>query len=72
MNSKDLTVVLHLNRTVSAFSPAEIIVPPLKVAALWIFGAIAPDQSRWAMWEIFLMYEKRVSLPTHNSKTDPL
>jgi hypothetical protein len=50
VNSEDLTVAIHLNRTVRGFNPAEITVPPLKVAALWIFGAIAADQSRWAIW----------------------
>jgi hypothetical protein len=54
VNSEDLTVAIHLNRTVRGFNPAEIVVPPLKVAALWIFGAIAADQSRWAIWGNFL------------------
>ena len=54
MNSEDLTVAIHLNRTVRGFNPTEIVVPPLNVAALWIFGAIAADQSKWAMWGSFL------------------
>jgi hypothetical protein len=54
VNSEDLTVAIHLNRIVSGFNPAEIVVPPLKIAALWMFGAIAADQSRWAIWGNFL------------------
>jgi hypothetical protein len=54
VNSPDLTVAIHLNRTVRGFNPAEIVVPPLRIAALWIFGAIAADQSRWAIWGNFL------------------
>jgi hypothetical protein len=53
-NSEDLTVAIHLNRIVIGFDPSQIIVPPLKIAALWIFGAIAADQSRWAIWGNFL------------------
>lgn len=54
VSSEDLTVAIHLNRVVKGFNPSEIIVPPLKIAALWMFGAIAPDQSRWAIWGNFL------------------
>jgi hypothetical protein len=54
VNSEDLTVAIHLNRIVRGFNPAEIVVPPLKIAALWMFGAIAADQSRWAIWGNFL------------------
>jgi hypothetical protein len=54
VDSEDLTVAIHLNRTLRGFNPAEIVVPPLKVAALWMFGAITTDQSRWAIWGNFL------------------
>jgi hypothetical protein len=53
-DSGDLTVVVHLNR-VTRFSPSELVIPPLKVAALWIFGSISADQSRWALWGNFLL-----------------
>jgi hypothetical protein len=54
-DSQDLTVAIHLNRMVKGFNPTEIVVVPrLKIAALWMFGAIAPDQSRWAIWGNFL------------------
>jgi hypothetical protein len=54
VNSQDLTVAIHLNRVLKGFNPSEIRVPPLNIAALWIFGAVAPDQSRWAIWGNFL------------------
>lgn len=54
VSSEDLTVAIHLNRVVKGFNPSEIIVPPLRIAALWMFGAIAADQSRWAIWGNFL------------------
>ena len=54
VNSSDLTVAIHLNKTVKGFNPTEIIVPPLKIASLWMFGAIAADQSKWAIWGNFL------------------
>jgi hypothetical protein len=53
-NSEDLTVAIHLNRTVKGFNPAEIVVPPLKIASMWMFGAIVADQSKWALWGNFL------------------
>jgi integrase len=52
-NSEDLTVVIHLNRTVP-FSPANLVVPPLKIAALWVFGALNAEQTRWMIWGNFL------------------
>jgi hypothetical protein len=54
VDSPDLTVAIHLNRAVRGFNPTEIVVPPLKLAALWMFGAITADQSRWAIWGNFL------------------
>jgi hypothetical protein len=53
-NSQDLTVAIHLNRMVKGFNSSEISVPRLNIAALWMFGAIARDQSRWAIWGNFL------------------
>lgn len=54
VSSKDLTVAIHLNRIVRGFNPAQMVVPRLNIAALWMFGAIAADQSRWAIWGNFL------------------
>jgi hypothetical protein len=47
VNSEDLTVVIHLNRNVQGFSPLELKLPPLKIAALWIVASVATDQTRW-------------------------
>lgn len=47
--SEDLTVVVHLNQA-TRFLPSELTIPSLRLAALWVFAGIAPDQSRWAMW----------------------
>lgn len=52
-NSEDLTVVIHLNRSVS-FTPADLVLPPLKIAALWVFGALNAEQTRWVIWGNFL------------------
>jgi len=52
-DSEDLTAVIHLNRT-TKFAPAELVVPRLKIAALWVFGALDADQSKWAVWGNFL------------------
>ena len=51
-NSQSLTVAIHLNRH-GRFDPAEIVVPPLQIAALWVFGAISADQREWALWGNF-------------------
>ena len=53
VDSQDLTVAIHLNRGTS-FAPADLVIPPLKIAAVWVFGAITADQSRWALWGNFL------------------
>jgi hypothetical protein len=52
-DSEDLTVVVHLNRS-TPFAPAELVVPPLKIAALWVFGALNAEQTRWMIWGNFL------------------
>lgn len=52
-DSADLTVAIHLNQA-TPFSPMELAIPPLKIAALWVFGAISPDQSKWMLWGNFL------------------
>lgn len=53
VDSQDLTVAIHLNRQVH-FDPKTLVVPRLRIAALWIFGSITPDQSEWGLWGNFL------------------
>jgi hypothetical protein len=53
VDSEDLTVAIHLNRR-EHFDPAKLRVPSLKIAALWIFSAISPDQEKWGLWGNFL------------------
>jgi hypothetical protein len=52
-DSADLTVAIHLNQR-AHFDPTTLIIPPLKIAALWVFGAISPDQAQWGLWGNFL------------------
>jgi hypothetical protein len=54
VDSEDLTVVIHVNRTVRGFAPLQLVVPPLKIAALWILAALTTDQSRWILCGNFL------------------
>ncbi|MGT2505600.1 hypothetical protein [Cupriavidus basilensis] len=49
VDSEDLVVAIHLNRQ-TTFDPAQLVVPDLNIAELWIFGALAPDQSIWGLW----------------------
>jgi len=53
VDSEDLTVVIHLNQH-GRFDPAALVVPSLRIAALWIFGAISEDQAQWGLWGNFL------------------
>lgn len=53
VDSEDLTVAIYLNRPVH-FDPSRSVVPPLKIAALWVFGAISPDKTKWGLWGNFL------------------
>ena len=47
--SDQLTVAIHLNR-VGRFEPEKLAVPKLGLAALWLFGAVTEDQSRWRLY----------------------
>lgn len=51
-DSADLTVAIHLNQS-GHFDPALLRPPELKVASLWVFAAVAPDQSLWSLWGNF-------------------
>ena len=53
VDSDDLTVAIHLNQRIR-FDPAKLVIPSLKIAALWIFGAISQDQEKWVLWGNFL------------------
>jgi len=52
-DSADLTVAIHLNQR-AHFDPSKLVVPSLKIAALWVFGAISVDQTQWGLWGNFL------------------
>lgn len=53
VDSKDLTVAIRIGRA-GHFDPAAVVVPPLNIAALWIFASISPNQSEWGLWGNFL------------------
>lgn len=53
VNSEDLVVAIHLNRC-TLFDPSQLVIPDLKIAELWIFGALTPDESTWGMWGNFM------------------
>jgi hypothetical protein len=46
--SPDLTVAIHIGRAMTS-TPSELLIPPLGVAALWMFGAVSPDRFRWVI-----------------------
>ncbi|MBH1975926.1 MAG: hypothetical protein I8H95_06310 [Rhodocyclales bacterium] len=52
-DSKELTVAIRLNRQVH-FDPQTVVVPQLRIAALWVFGSISEDQTEWGLWGDFL------------------
>ena len=45
----ELTVAIHLNRA-AQFNPDELHIPPLRIAALWVFASISADKSVWGLW----------------------
>ena len=53
VDSKDLTVAVYLNR-VTRFDPSALQVPPMNVAALWVFGGLSEGKSQWGLWGDFL------------------
>jgi hypothetical protein len=53
VDSKNLTVAIHLNQR-GRFMLSELQIPDLAIAGLWMFGAVAPDQSSWGLWGDFL------------------
>ena len=53
VDSEQLTVAIHLNQQLH-FDPADLVVPSLRIAALWVFAAVTPDQSSWGLWGNFM------------------
>ncbi len=51
-DSSDLVIVIYLNQRVR-FMPEIDSFNRLKVASVWIFGAVTPDQSVWTLWGDF-------------------
>jgi hypothetical protein len=47
-SSDNLTVAIFLNRN-DRFSPRELRIPPLRIAALWFLFTVVPDQSEWRL-----------------------
>jgi hypothetical protein len=54
VSAPELVVAIHVNRAMH-FEPADMKIPELPIAELWAFGAIAPDQSEWALWGNLLL-----------------
>jgi hypothetical protein len=53
-DSGDITVAIKIGRDFR-FEPSELKVPSeLSIAALWVYGAIAQDQSEWGLWGDFV------------------
>jgi hypothetical protein len=49
IDSSDLTVAIHLNKT-AQLHPSELQIPKLPLSSLWVFCAISPDATRWGLW----------------------
>ena len=52
VDSSGLTVAIHLNQA-GHFDPKLLRPAQLNVASLWVFAAVAPDQSIWSLWGNF-------------------
>jgi len=48
-SSEDLVIALHVNRA-GRLDFSEIQIPELKVAEVWLYGGLSPDQSRWFLF----------------------
>ncbi len=58
--SADLTVAIYVNQN-GRFEPSSIKLPNLSIAALWVFGTLAPDQSEWFLCGNFLETPEMIS-----------
>ena len=45
-DSKDLIVAFHINRVVDMVL-SEIVIPPLAIGGIWLFGASDLEQENW-------------------------
>lgn len=53
VDSEELTTAIHLNQGVH-FQSTKLTIPPRKIAALRVFGAISEDRSEWVLRGNFL------------------
>jgi hypothetical protein len=54
VDSPDITFAIKLGRNFR-FEPSDLQLPPeLSITALWVYGAIAQDQSEWTLWGNFV------------------
>ena len=53
VDSRDLIVAIYLNQQ-THFNPSELRIPRMQIAALWMFGGLAPDGTQWGIWGDFL------------------
>jgi hypothetical protein len=53
VDSADLTVAIYLNQQLR-FEANDLRIPRMRIAALWVFGGLAPDGSQWGLWGDFL------------------
>lgn len=49
VSSEDLVIALHVNR-ISCMDFFEIQIPDLKVAEVWLYGGLTPDQNLWFLY----------------------
>lgn len=48
--TKELTVLIHVNRRIH-FDPTSVTLPRhLPIAALWVLACVEPAQTEWAIW----------------------
>jgi hypothetical protein len=48
--TRDLTILVHVNRQIH-FDPTSLRLPSqLPIAALWVLACLSPDHSVWAIW----------------------
>ncbi|MCU0955390.1 MAG: hypothetical protein MUC37_12480 [Hyphomicrobium sp.] len=50
---QDTLLAIKITQNYS-FDPNGLVVPPFSFAGIWIFAAVSPDQSRWALWGDFI------------------
>jgi hypothetical protein len=48
-NSRDLVVVMYLNRRLRPVDLSAVDIPPLDLGGLYLFGSVSPDRSKWVI-----------------------